>query len=183
MKKFTILFILFTVFFTVTSVIGADITSFSTGGNWSASAWPNTLRSGTISTSTTSDKVTGTGTNFLTEISVGNIIKTINNVVIGTVASIKKNDELYLVSNALSRNTNIQYNVQGVGSGDNVTIAGPVIVDVVGSACKNLIVISDKNLTTADIGGTNTVLQVNGNFIVETGATINVGGTSGGRLL
>src|SRR5580704_10506693 len=69
----------------------------STGsGNWSATAWPNTARTGTISTTLNVTGVTGSGTAFTTEITIGNIIKTAANVTIGTVASITDDTHLTL---------------------------------------------------------------------------------------
>src|SRR5215211_5052237 len=67
------------------SAVSLNITSVASG-TWEATAWPNTLRSGTISVPLGSTTVTGTGTAFLTELSVGNILKTTGNTMIGTVA-------------------------------------------------------------------------------------------------
>lgn len=128
-NKVSFIIILNLLFFT--QVKSATITSVSTG-NWSASAWPNTNRTGTITTSTNSTTVTGTSTSFTTELSVGNVIKNTSNEIIGTVASIQSNTSLTLVSNANSTNTDIAYKFQGVGpidvarisSGHTVTIDG-----------------------------------------------------------
>src|ERR1700730_9113291 len=117
--------------------MSATISSIATG-NWSATAWPNTTRTGTITTSTVSTTVTGAGGSlFLTEISVGNIIKTAGNVVIGTVLSITSNTSLTLTANAVSTNAGIAYNVQGVGSGDIAQISGgnTITVDIANAAC------------------------------------------------
>ena len=86
-----------------TTIFAAAITSLTTG-NWSATAWPNTTRTGTITTATNSTTVTGAGTSFQTELSVGSIIKTTGNVTIGTVASIQSNTSLTLTANAVSNN-------------------------------------------------------------------------------
>src|SRR5690349_5135798 len=72
-----------------------NITSVTTG-TWEATAWPNTLRSGTITVALGDVNVVGTGTAFLTELSVGNIIKTTLNQQIGTVASITSDTALTL---------------------------------------------------------------------------------------
>src|SRR5580700_7221617 len=94
----------------------AAVISSAGTGNWSSTAWPNTTRTGTITTSTASAIVTGAGGSlFLTEISVGNIIKTAGNVAIGTVLSITSNTTLTLTANAVSTNAGMAYNVQGVG--------------------------------------------------------------------
>ena len=104
------------------SAVSLDITSVASG-TWEATAWPSTQRSGTISVALGSTTVTGTGTAFLTELSVGNIIKTTAEVQIGTVASITSDTELTLVSPAASAHTDIPYLVQGVGPADNAVIA------------------------------------------------------------
>ena len=65
-----------------------------TSGTWEATAWPTTQRSGTITVNAGNTSVVGTGTAFLTELSVGNILKTTGNIQIGTVASISSNTAL-----------------------------------------------------------------------------------------
>ena len=125
-----------TVFIIVSNTKAATISSVGTG-NWSATAWPNTARTGTIATTTLSATVTGVGSSFLTEISVGNIIKTAGNVVIGTVLSITSNTTLTLTANAASTNAGIAYHVQGIGSGDIAQISGAntITVDIATAAC------------------------------------------------
>ncbi|HEV3223548.1 MAG TPA: T9SS type A sorting domain-containing protein [Puia sp.] len=116
----------------------AAVISSAGTGNWSSTAWPNTTRTGTITTSTASAIVTGAGGSlFLTEISVGNIIKTAGNVAIGTVLSITSNTTLTLTANAVSTNAGMAYNVQGVGSGDIAQISGgnTITVDIASAAC------------------------------------------------
>src|SRR5258705_7120150 len=82
---------------TPASAVSLNITSVATG-TWEATAWPNTLRSGTITVTAGNTNVVGTGTAFLTELSVGNIVKTISNIQIGTVASITSNTALTLTN-------------------------------------------------------------------------------------
>jgi hypothetical protein len=84
------------------------------------------------------------GTSFLTELSVGSVIKTTGDVVIGTVASITDNTNLTLTGNAASTNSGINYHSQGVGPGDDVLIQGG-----------DNIVINVANATCASIGGNN----------------------------
>src|SRR5690349_19704495 len=104
--------------------VSSNITSVASG-TWEATAWPSTLRSGTITVTAGNPNVAGTGTAFLTELSVGNIIKTTSNIQIGTVASITSDTALTLTNIPATGRTNIAYNVQGVGPADNVTIAAP----------------------------------------------------------
>lgn len=147
---------LFIIFFAGT-IYGASITN-STSGNWSATAWPNTTRTGSITTLTSSSNVTGSGTSFTTEISVGNIIKTSGNTTIGTVASITDNTHLVLTSNALSANTNISYKSQGVGPVDIITISSGSAITVDGIfTCASLTFAAVNANTTLTISGTNSL--------------------------
>lgn len=75
---------------------------------------------GTITTSTSSATVTGSGTQFVNEVAVGNILKTAAGVTIGTVASIASATSLTLVSNAATAVSNGAYGI--VNSG--VTLKG-----------------------------------------------------------
>src|SRR3984893_13914363 len=138
LQSFMIRFLPLIIIVMITSgAMAATIASIATG-NWSATAWPNTTRTGTITTSNASAIVTGAaGSLFLTEISVGNIIKTAGNVVIGTVLSITSNTSLTLTANAASTNVGIAYNVQGIGSGDIAQISGAntITVDISTASC------------------------------------------------
>lgn len=119
----------------------ATITAAATG-NWSATAWPNTTRTGQITTSNASPNVTGVGTSFLTQVSVGNIIKTVGNVVIGTVLSVNSNTSITLTANAASNNTNINFNVQGIGPGDDAVISGNFTVTLDGNYSINSVAVN-----------------------------------------
>ena len=99
-----------------------DITSVASG-TWEATAWPKIQRSGTISVPLGNATVTGTGTAFLTELSVGNILWTTTDVQIGTIASITSDTELTLASPSAAAHTDIPYLAQGVGPADNAIIA------------------------------------------------------------
>jgi len=180
------------VFFLLTASLiqGKNITSAGTG-NWSATAWPNTSRTGNITTSTSSAAVTGTSTKFLTEISVGNIIKTTTNVVIGTVLSVTDDTHLTLTAKAASKNTAIAYNSQGVGSGDAVTInkSYTVTVDVSNASCLNLTIQRDPagavGSTTLNFNA-NQQLSVTGIVTLNsasTNKTANLDMTNGGTLI
>ena len=147
------------------SLHAATVTS-NTDGNWSATAWPNTGRTGTITTTTGSSTVTGSGTLFTTEISVGNIIKRTDNTVIGTVASISSNTSLTLTGNAANNNTNVAYRSQGVGSGDAVTIDvdDAVVVDVASAACASI------NFSTSGYSGAASLTISGSNSLTVSGA-------------
>lgn len=150
----------------------ANVTSAATG-NWSATAWPNTNRTGTITTNTSSTTVTGTGTSFTTEISVGNIIKNTSNVVIGTVASITSNTSLTLTANAASNNTAIAYRSQGVGSVDAITIAASHTVTVNGNySCASITFAAANPTNKVAISGTNT-LTISGTLTMVSPAADN----------
>jgi hypothetical protein len=131
---------LFILVFTIPPcALAATITAIASG-NWSATAWPNTTRLGNISSSSGSPIITGAGTSFLTQVSVGNILKDAGNVVIGTVLSINNATSITLTANAISSNTSIPYNVQGIGPGDAAIIPGgiDVTVDQAGLKCTTL---------------------------------------------
>src|SRR5215207_4829342 len=129
------------------AAVSLNITSAGTG-TWEATAWPNTLRSGTITVPLGGTTVTGTGTAFLTELSVGNILKTTGNTMIGTVASIASDTELTLVNSAGTARTNIAYHVQGVGPADNVTIADTHTVTIAANP------VNQTGTVTVNAGGT-----------------------------
>ena len=171
------------VLLTATLVVTQSVTAFAANitrtanGTWSAGAWPNTARTGMITTTNTSAVVTGNGTLFTTEISVGNVIKTIGNVAIGTVAFITNNMQLTLISNAVSNNSNTSYHSQGVGSGDNVTISDgfAVTMDVANANCNTLTIDGNQtnNYCSLTLSGTNT-LTVAGAVTMNRPANLNV---------
>ena len=53
--------------------VSLDITSVASG-TWEATAWPNTQRSGTITVTSGSSTVTGSGTAFTAELSAGIVV-------------------------------------------------------------------------------------------------------------
>ena len=191
---------------TPAGAVSLNIASVATG-TWEATAWPNTLRSGTISVPLGSTTVTGTGTAFLTELSVGNIIKTTLDIQVGTVASITSDTELTLVNPAATARTDIGYHVQGVGPADNVTIAAGHTVTIAAKpvnqtgtvtvasggilAVSNPLTVFSTLIVDGTLTGTNDiafgVLTVNNGGVVNAGGngaytvsslTINSGGTA-----
>lgn len=80
-------------------------------GNWNTNdTWlSNTLTTGTITTTTSSVTVTGIGTNFTGQLSVGAALYKTNGTLIGTVSSITSNTSLILTGNAANANTGINF--------------------------------------------------------------------------
>jgi len=159
------------------SAASLNITSVSTG-TWEATAWPSTLRSGTITVTAGNANVTGTGTAFLTELSVGNIIKTTGNIQIGTVGSITSDTNLALTNVPTTTRTNIAYNVQGVGPADNVTIANGHNVTIAAKA------VNQTGTVTVDAGGTLTVSDPDAVFstLIVNGTVTGTSGSAFGAL-
>jgi hypothetical protein len=70
---------------------------------------------GVITTSTSNATVTGSGTQFVNEVAVGNILKTSAGVTIGTVSSIASATSLTLTSNAAIEITDAAYGIVNSG--------------------------------------------------------------------
>jgi hypothetical protein len=64
------------------------------------------LASGNVTTTNTSTKVTGLGTNFTTQVKAGSYLVSNSNVVIGLVSSVANSNTLYLSANASTNFTN-----------------------------------------------------------------------------
>lgn len=64
------------------------------------------LASGNVTTTNTSTKVTGNGTNFVTQVKAGSYLVSNSNVIIGLVSSVANSNTLYLASNASTNFTN-----------------------------------------------------------------------------
>ena len=107
---------------TASAVQAQTITSLATG-NWnSVDTWVAISRTGTITSSTASSTVTGTGTLFLSEIAVGDrILRNDGTTSIGIVQSIASNTSLTLTANASNNNTNVTYTARKIpGAGNDV---------------------------------------------------------------
>ena len=148
-------------------------------GTWEATAWPLTPRSGTITVTAGNTNVAGTGTAFLTELSVGNILKTTGNIQVGTVASITSNTNLTLTNTPATNRTNIAYNVQGVGPADNVTIANGNNVTIATNA------VNQTGTVTVNSGGTLTVSNPGAVFstLAVSGTVTGTSGSAFGALV
>ena len=81
-------------------------------GNWNAnSTWISDPIIGTITTSTSTNRtlVSGVGTNFTGQLSVGYVLCKTDGSLIGTISSITNNTSLILTGNAASANSGISY--------------------------------------------------------------------------
>ena len=111
--------------FSSTEAPAATVTNRVTGAaNWNTAANWIQNRTGTVTFSNGSKNVTGVGTLFLTELSVGDVLmlQATPGTVRGTIASITSNTQLTLVANA-SANANGAYGRQQVpGASDDVVI-------------------------------------------------------------
>jgi hypothetical protein len=166
-----------------TTFTDSAISSTASGGNWnSASTWARVLRTGTITTSSSSTAVTGSGTTFTTQLAAGSIITTTGGTTIGTVASITDNTHLTLTANAASSNSGISYQAQVVPfSGDDVTIVAGATVTVTADATVNSIAFGNSSSSAATLTVNNGVtLTVSGDVALQTSASRNTSATIAG---
>lgn len=110
-------FLLTSLFCTVFSFGQTTLTSRATG-NWNANdTWISSSLTGTISTSTTTNRttVTGVGTNFTGQLSVGAALyRTDGTTLIGTVSTITNNTLLTLTGNAANANSGISFRTRKI---------------------------------------------------------------------
>ena len=179
------LIVFFFLFSSISFDISAATITANSSGNWSASAWPNTSRTGTILTATIgSTAVTATGTSLLTQVCVGSILKTTANVVIGTVASINSATSITLTAGATAANSGV-FNFQGVGPLDAALIPGgfTVTIDKSGLACASLTIASSGTGNSSILFNSGTQLTVAGNVTVGSGGRMgSITMTAGGIL-
>jgi len=153
------------------------VTSRQTGNWFTDSTW-SAARTGTITSNVASMTVTGSGTFFLTELSVGNVITNTSNTVIGTVDSIASDTSLTLTANAALTGANYPYRARRVPASDDDVVINPGhTVTLDGNAtCKSFATSTgaaagDRNLT---ISGTNSLTVTNGVTLTSTvGPTVN----------
>jgi len=171
--------ILLLIIFFLSNESFAQSRTSTASGNWnSASTWAaaNITRTGTVSCSTGSTTVTGSGTSFLTELTVGSVIqRNSNGAAIGTVASITSNTSLTLTANAGSSQTNQAYRTASgppspvdavtVDNGDAVTLN-------ISATCASLSIANGNSASSLTISGSNS-LTVSGGISIGAGTGNN----------
>ena len=112
-KKATLFITLISLVLFTTLSFGQITLNSRQTGNWnSINTWVSNNLVGTITTSTSTNRttVTGNGTTFLTQLSVGSILyRADGTTVIGTIASINSNTSITLSANAANANTNANF--------------------------------------------------------------------------
>ena len=107
------IFFLFSFFFISIASYSQITLNTRQSGNWnSVNTWVSSNLSGTITTSTSTNRttVTGNGTNFLTQLQLGSVLyKSDGITIIGTVAAINSNTSITLTSFAANTNSNANY--------------------------------------------------------------------------
>ncbi|GAB4094029.1 hypothetical protein GCM10028786_29560 [Flaviaesturariibacter terrae] len=150
-----------------------SVTSRATG-NWSVKAtWLRTV-TGTITTTSGSTSVTGTGFSAL---SVNDVLMRADGTVIGTVASIQSNTALTLTAGAANANSAAAFAHQSLPqSGDDVTINGALTVTLDMDATVN-------SLTVASPAGNNTVttFTISGTSKLTVTNDLSINGGAGHR--
>lgn len=136
-------------------------------GNWNATATWAILRTGTITTTTSSATVTGVGTLFTTDLANGNQLFDAGGVLIGTVASRASNTTLTLTANAASTNPGISYYATTATTpslaADIVTVDSPnTVTQNVTASVASVTVTSGAALTQSSSLTTSGVLSVAG---------------------
>jgi hypothetical protein len=151
-------------------------------GVWSAkTTWVTTTNlSGTITVSTATPTVTGSGTAFLTEYQVGDLVIRNNAAftVIGTIASIESNTQLTLTANSSISASGITYRRGRVpGSADDVTVTGTnVTVTLDANVAVN-------SLSVTHLGGNNTTTTFDvSSLTLNVTGNVSVAGGSGNRF-
>ncbi len=149
-------------------------------GNWSSrSTWIGTAKTGTIASSTASAVITGTGTAFLSELTVGDKIVVVSSTSyksLGTISSITSNTSLTLSTNATLAVSGVVYysNTSPPGSSDDVVIAKINMIVPVTVTVDSNVTCSSLTLSKGDSGATYGSFTVT----VPTGVTLTVSGTT-----
>ena len=151
----------------ICNVLGQATSTSRVTGNWNSNATWSTTRTGTISTSGNSTTVTGSGTLFQTELSVGDVITTTVDVLFGTNSTVT----------AIASNTSLTINsATTIGSQSFKARRVPSSIDnVIIAAGHTITVTADAACASITFPGTTSVLSVNsGITLAVTGAiTLN----------
>jgi hypothetical protein len=180
--------------FLTTETSAATITNRVTGAaNWNTAATWIENCTGTVTFTNASQNVTGVGTAFLSELSVGDVLmlQATPGTVRGTIATITSNTQLTLVANA-GANANGAYGRQQVpGSSDDVVIgntnlASPAVTITlnVASATVNSLTFTATTVANALTHSGTNALTVSNNVVVNqptNGVTVawNINGGTG----
>jgi redox-regulated HSP33 family molecular chaperone len=161
---------------------------------WNVSTtWTGSTKTGTITTSTLSTTVTGSGTRFTTELQAGDAVYLGDGTtLVGTIASITSDTTLTLQANAASTNSGVAYTGGRVPTSlDDVTIAAgnavtvpaayaasaqSLLINAAGSSQSVALLASSSSLTVT--GNVDLTQPTNGNntqLMVDTG-TATIGG-------
>jgi hypothetical protein len=173
MKNFISVISLFSILYCQKGYTQVAMVSKTGSGNWHAiGSWKskNNL-TGTITSSTGSATITGTGTSFLSEINAGTILyQTNGTTVIGTVSSISTNTTLTLTGNASVNQTNQQFRVSKIpAAGDTVIVDDNNTIFVTANAsCTRLELASGGNDTDIRLSAGIT-LTVSGTVVIYPG--------------
>lgn len=146
-------------------------------GNWNANdTWISSTLSGTITTSTTTNRtiVTGVGTNFTGQLSVGATLYRDNGTTsIGTIASINNNTSITLTGNAANANSGVSFRTRKIpGTLDTVILSDNgfdvTIPSGTAASCNSLeIGVTETNSTESLIFlSATSSLSVNGNVVI-----------------
>ena len=158
-------------------IFGQTILTTRASGNWNANdTWISSTLTGTITTSTSTNRtiVTGVGTNFTSQLSVGDALyKTDGTTLIGIISSITNDTSITLTGNAANANSGISFRTRKIpealdavilsNNGFDVTIPTGII-----ASCASLeIGVTGTNSAESLIFSSATSsLSVNGNVIV-----------------
>lgn len=120
--------LLFISLLTTPVLLGQTTLTSRATGNWNASdTWISSSLTGTITTSTSSNRtiVTGVNTNFIGQLSVGAALYRIDGTtLIGTVSSITSNTSLTLTANAANANSGVSFRTRKIpGTLDTVILS------------------------------------------------------------
>ena len=148
-----------------------------TSGNWNANdTWISSALNGTISTSTSTNRtlVTGVGTNFTGQLSVGGALyRTDGTTLIGTISSIANDTSLTLTGNAANANSGIGFRTRKVPSVLDMAIVlkDNTIVTIpsgIAASCASLEIGATGTNSTESLifSSASSSLTVNGNVIV-----------------